>query len=603
MMEMFQDALEDAHYTRALQIGRLEPSRPLPIIQVIAIEKYINELKRQDPHALELESICQQPLGFYLFTKFLKDSGASELANFLIESSLLQRGQSHNAVKLLRKIVSTYLLDDTPASSGKHLSVCASKYQTSLARSLKEELNLDVEHVSIRRRADNSVLLAGVTVDRILSNIGVSDVPGANGSLVQNISIRDLTILDNVIFDHLKRKYFHLFMESEEWKLFFHLKLVLQKLQPKEDDYECIRLLGRGGFGRVYACKSVVTGKLYALKIMNKKRLKYRRAVRMCLCERDALVAIQSPFLVSLKYAFTSKENVYFVMELMIGGDLSYHLNNGNFSLDQAKYYTARAVLGLAVLHEHYLVYRDLKPENILLDGEGHSKLSDMGLVATFDERGLHSICGTRGYWAPEMLTVEHHKPETYYNHMVDWFSLGCCVYEFLTGISPFRSERAQNWGNGDKSTREGRERALDLALLQMQPDLHDIMDDKARDLISKLLIKDPKRRLGIKGHTEILHHPWFDDFPWDTVHCMPPPFQPILKGNAAFGSEIGDFHDDPEVNKLQLISEDHQMYRNWDYISQDAAQEELVEFLIYQATEHPTQSVHHHVRHCCVVS
>jgi beta-adrenergic-receptor kinase len=495
-------------------------------------------------------------------------------------------GQSHNAVKLLRKIVSTYMLDETPSSSGKHLSDSATKYQSTLARKLRQELNIDEEHVSIRRRPDNSVFLAGSTVDRILTKMGVTEKPGANGSYVQNISMRDLTVLDSVIFDHVKRKYFHSFMESEEWRLFFHLKLILKKMHPKEDDYECIRLLGRGGFGRVYACKSVITGKLYALKIMNKRRLKYRRAVKMCLCERDALVTINSPFLVSLKYAFSSKENLYFVMELMIGGDLSYHLNNGNFTNEQAKYYGARIVLGLAVLHEHYLVYRDLKPENILLDAEGHSKLSDMGLVSSFDERGLYTICGTRGYWAPEMLTVEHHRPETYYNQMVDWFSLGCCIYEFLTGMSPFRSERAQNWGHSDKNTREGRERALDLALLQMHPDLNDIRDEKAKDLIAKLLVKDPKRRLGHRGHQDIMNHPWFADIPWETLHCMPPPFRPVLKGNAAFGSEIGDFHDDTEVSKLSLQDDDQDFYRKWDYISETAAQEELVELLIYQETE-----------------
>lgn len=115
-------------------------------------------------------------------------------------------------------------------------------------------------------------------------------------------------------------------------------------------------------------CKRGNSGKLFAMKMMNKKRIKARNAETLCLNERNILVQIDSPFVVCLKYAFTTPLEIFLIVDLMLGGDLGYHLTRkGTFSMIEIKYYTARIVMGLKALHDQNIVYRDLKPENILV--------------------------------------------------------------------------------------------------------------------------------------------------------------------------------------------------------------------------------------------
>jgi serine/threonine protein kinase len=216
---------------------------------------------------------------------------------------------------------------------------------------------------------------------------------------------------------------------------------------------------------------------------------------------------------------------------------------------------------------------------------------------------GLSMICGTRGYWAPEILLVNPKDPKTFYSYSVDWFSLGCCLYEFLTGTSPFRSEKAyffkyhQKHGNSstkqqqhlslDILSKEEKDYSLDCALLEMEPELEEIEDLQARDLISKLLIKNPRKRLGSRSYEDIMNHEWFSDISWSSLHCMKPPFKPSLKGNAALASEIGEFNDEKELKKLSWDDKvDNEVYSKWDYISSFGIQEEFVELLISQDTQ-----------------
>lgn len=301
----------------------------------------------------------------------------------------------------------------------------------------------------------------------------------------------------------------------------------------------------------------------------------------MSMAEREAMEAIDSPFVISLKYAFSTTYNLFLVMDLMMGGDLCYHLNNAVFTAEQAKYYAARTILGLSVLHLHRYVYRDLKPENILLDSEGFSKLSDLGLARYIESRGVQGICGTRGYWAPEMLKLDDDGEKMMYSYEVDWFSLGCCIFEFLIGVSPFRTEQAKKWGHFDITTRQGKDKAMDLAVLSMEPDLSVISDPVCRDLIQKLLVKDPTRRLGAKGYQEIANHEWFAGIPWETLHCVEPPFKPGRKSNVVKGSEIGTFDDEKTIASMRLDKDDQDFFSDWAYVSHKGAQEEIVEYLV----------------------
>jgi serine/threonine protein kinase len=169
------------------------------------------------------------------------------------------------------------------------------------------------------------------------------------------------------------------------------------------------------------------------------------------------------------------------------------------------------------------------------------------------------------------------------YSVSVDWFSLGCVIYEFIYGGSPFRTERAKRWGNFPKLEKADKGKAIDLAIQEMEPEFNDLFDSQSRDLISKLLIKDPKRRLGARGFKEIMRHPWFSSIDFDTLNIIPAPSQPSKDLNIATQSEIGAFEDNKSQKKSSLTEEDHRVYTKWPFVNEQAFQEEIVEFLCYE--------------------
>ena len=319
------------------------------------------------------------------------------------------------------------------------------------------------------------------------------------------------------------------------------------------------------------------------MKMMNKKRIKMRKSEALCLNERNILTMVDSRFIVCLKYAFTTTSDLFLILDLMIGGDLGFHLcRKGRFSVAESKYYAARTLLGLAAMHELEIVYRDLKPENILMDEDGRTKISDLGLACRVPQGGQTGTCGTRGYWAPEMLRRDANGRKIKYTKAVDWFSFGCCVYEFLYGSSPFRSERAKTWGGHDKKDKE---KAMDQATLEMDPEYPAFFDDNAKDLCSKLLIKDGSARLGARSPRDIMDHPWFADIEWEDMISdrLVPPMKPPKDINMATQSEIGSFADEKTSKKVELTEADQKFYESWDFVSVKAFQDEVVAFMRFE--------------------
>uniref|UniRef100_A0A7S2EA79 Protein kinase domain-containing protein n=1 Tax=Trieres chinensis TaxID=1514140 RepID=A0A7S2EA79_TRICV len=366
-----------------------------------------------------------------------------------------------------------------------------------------------------------------------------------------------------------------------------------------------MRVLGRGGFGLVTACKKGTSGKLYAMKVMNKKRIKIKKSETLTLNERECLAAVDSPFVVNLKYAFQSKEDIFLILDLMTGGDLSFHLQQkGRFPKKECLYYAARIMLGLQALHDQNYVYRDLKPENCLLADDGRVKLTDLGL-ATQVTPTLHGAAGTRGYWAPEMLRRDKNGKRMPYGHSVDWFSFGCVLAEFISGTNPFRSEMALNFGleRGKKT----KEKAIDCATLEMDPVFDSKrFDDDSSDLCRRLLDKNEKARLGVNGCEEIMAHPWFRDVNWEMIITdrKRPPFIPPKDVNAASQSEIGTFAEDKTFHETVLEDRDEEVYRNWDWTNPRAFAAEVIEFLIYEReTGEPLLPIQAQNSCCCTVS
>ena len=160
------------------------------------------------------------------------------------------------------------------------------------------------------------------------------------------------------------------------------------KITPKSNshisvrDFEMIKVIGRGGFSRVLLCRKKDTGRLYAMKILKKSKLIREKKVKPILSERAVLEQLDHPFIVKLHWAFQSKEELFFILDICTGGELFFHLNNfKRFPEPLARFYFSEILLGLEYLHNKDIVYRDIKPENILVDIEGHIKIADFGLA------------------------------------------------------------------------------------------------------------------------------------------------------------------------------------------------------------------------------
>jgi serine/threonine protein kinase len=248
------------------------------------------------------------------------------------------------------------------------------------------------------------------------------------------------------------------------------------------------------------------------------------------------------------------------------------------------RFYAARTLMGISALHERGIVYRDLKPDNILLDDLGYSRVSDLGLACRVPSGGLTGACGTRGYWAPEMIRRDDEGHRIRYFLAVDWFSFGCMLYEFIYGTSPFRTDAAKKYADGGKTDRDS---AIDKATLEMDPDFDkECFDAESTDICTKLLCKDPAARLGSKGPQEIMDHPFFSKYiDWKDFKfgLTPPPMVPPKDLNMASQAEIGMFSDDKVSRKVELNDTDQEAFGSWDFVNKLAFQEEVVGFMRYE--------------------
>ncbi|KAI0982730.1 hypothetical protein GJ496_005756, partial [Pomphorhynchus laevis] len=283
---------------------------------------------------------------------------------------------------------------------------------------------------------------------------------------------------------YLSGRVFEDFLRSNEYVRYLQWKHVELNTQLTMNDFSVHRIIGRGGFGEVYGCRKTDTGKMYAMKSLDKKRIKMKKGESLALNERNMLFIASNgdpcPFIVSMTYAFHTTDKLYFILDLMNGGDLHYHLTqHGTFTENEVLFYASEIILGLEHMHSKQIVYRDLKPANILLDEEGHIRISDLGLAYSFENKKPTMTVGTHGYMAPEvfMKGVE-------YDSTADWFSFGCVMYKLLRGHSPFRQIQSQGKANF--------ERIIATAISAI-----DYFSTDCLDLISGLLTISPDDRLG----------------------------------------------------------------------------------------------------------
>uniref|UniRef100_A0A347ZJ76 non-specific serine/threonine protein kinase n=1 Tax=Reticulitermes speratus TaxID=60591 RepID=A0A347ZJ76_9NEOP len=292
------------------------------------------------------------------------------------------------------------------------------------------------------------------------------------------------------------------------------------------EDFDVISVLGRGTYGKVQLVRLKSNAQLYAMKTMSKRRLAESDQIEQTITERNVLTQIVHPFLVGAHYSFQNEVKIFLVLDYVPGGELFGRLKEeGNFSESRVKLYSAELLLGLGHLHSLGLVYRDLKPENILVDKEGHIRITDFGLAkkTAFGET-TNTFCGTPEYIAPEMLLKQP------YDKVVDWWSFGILIFEMLTGLPPFYDENVNT---------------MYKAILHVEVEYPSGMSGPVKDLISKLLDKNPKTRLGA-GPTdaeEIKAHPFFNGIDWKAVYDKKtkPEWVPKLKN----GVDVTNFDEE----------------------------------------------------------
>jgi serine/threonine protein kinase len=278
------------------------------------------------------------------------------------------------------------------------------------------------------------------------------------------------------------------------------------------EDFSPLKVLGRGSFGKVVLVRLEKTKKLYAMKILKKELVIKRKQVNHTMTERSLLEKLNHPFIVKLFYAFQDKTKLYFITEFMQGGELFFHLRrNSQYKEKSVKFYMSEILLAIDYMHKNNFIYRDLKPENILIDKLGHIKLTDFGLSKLLDEEAqkTYTLCGTPEYLAPEIIF------EKGYDKTCDWFSFGVLMFEMLCGFHPFKQKKGK----------------FNPQIYKMKIIIPENIGKNARDLIEKLLISNPRERIGYNSSEEIMKHDFFKDIDFDKVlkKNYKPPFIPKL--------------------------------------------------------------------------
>ncbi|KAF2864473.1 Pkinase-domain-containing protein [Piedraia hortae CBS 480.64] len=324
----------------------------------------------------------------------------------------------------------------------------------------------------------------------------------------------------------------------------------------KIEDFDLLKVVGKGSFGKVMQVKKKDTQRIYALKTLRKQHIISRSEVAHTLAERSVLAQINNPFIVPLKFSFQSPEKLYLVLAFVNGGELFHHLQKEQrFDINRSRFYAAELLCALECLHGFGVIYRDLKPENILLDYVGHIALCDFGLckLDMKDEDKTNTFCGTPEYLAPELLHGQG------YTKAVDWWTLGVLVYEMLTGLPPFY----------DENTNEMYRKILSEPLRFPSSE---IVPPSARDLLTRLLDRNPSARLGTNGASEIKAHPFFHSIDWRKL--LDRKYEPGFKPNVQDELDTKNFDKeftseaptDSYVDGPMLSQTMQQQFAGWSY-------------------------------------
>ncbi|KAL5495764.1 DBF2 [Sanghuangporus weigelae] len=365
-----------------------------------------------------------------------------------------------------------------------------------------------------------------------------------------------------------------------------------RRAKLKVDQFRIMAQIGQGGYGEVYLARKQDSGEICALKKMRKRTLFKMDEIRHVLVERDILTATKTPWLVRLLYAFQDPEFVYLAMEYVPGGDFRTLLNNsGVLKEEHARFYITEMFAAVNELHRLGYIHRDLKPENFLVDATGHVKLTDFGLAtgvlnpklihslkekldrvkdnpivhrSTLERRSLYrsirnedvryadSVVGSPDYMAPEVLRG---KP---YSYSVDYWSLGCILFEFLAGFPPFSGGTPEEtWTNLKNWTKVLRRPEYDRP-----EDLIFNLTDVAWDAVTRLIAHASVRYSSL---AHVQHHPFFKCVHWEDLRAQKAPFVPALDSEI----DTGYYDDFTSAEDMAKYAEVHAKQHNVDKVKE----------------------------------
>ncbi|KAF8150615.1 kinase-like domain-containing protein [Crassisporium funariophilum] len=298
--------------------------------------------------------------------------------------------------------------------------------------------------------------------------------------------------------------------------------------------FDLHRAVGKGAFGKVRVVEHKRSKKLYALKYIDKARCLRQKAVANIIQERRLLEEIDHPFIVNLRYAFQDDENCFFVLDLMLGGDLRFHLERKGYIREEVvRFWMAELASALEYLHRQRIIHRDLKPDNILLDAMGHAHITDFNVAIHYSERRLHtSVAGSMAYMAPQVVSKKG------YSWQIDWWSLGVTAFELIFHKRPFDGR------NAEKMTH-----SILKDPLRFPDDAAQRCSEQGMMALRGFIDRDPTTRLGCRpngqGVEDIKQHPWFSGIQWDAIETkeLQPPFVPDMKqANFDVSHELDEF-------------------------------------------------------------
>ena len=314
------------------------------------------------------------------------------------------------------------------------------------------------------------------------------------------------------------------------------------------DDFDIIKGISSGAYGKVCLAKKRSSGDYFAMKVIDRAKTIEKAQEDFIRSELSIMRSMNNDYIVKLYYSFQNESYWFFVMEYVNGGDLRSLLHNcGSIEENYSRLYIAEMIIALEYLHSKNILHRDLKPENILIDSSGHLKLTDFGLSKTkikeMSRKWIKNYCkeetkertmaksddihyinrsikkskkkiiGTPHYVAPEMIVYNKYTNES------DWWALGIIAFEILIGLPPYDGDNPEEVFGNILSGKRAEEMNIG--------DDEDQISYNAANLVNRLLERNPDKRLGHNGAEEIKQHPFFEGLDWTTLRNKEPPFIP----------------------------------------------------------------------------